>query len=103
MLSDEGAKTPAESDDANHVYGYYTILVDDRHKLRAQLHDAGIATALYYPKPLHKHVHFKAACRFGSLDAAEQVARQCVSLPIFPEMKDDEVDYVASTTAALLA
>jgi dTDP-4-amino-4,6-dideoxygalactose transaminase len=34
---------------------------------------------------------------------AEQVARQCVSLPIYPEMKDDEVDYVASTTAALLA
>ena len=34
---------------------------------------------------------------------AEQVARQCVSLPIYPEMKDGEVDYVASTTAALLA
>lgn len=102
VLSDEGVKTPTQSDGAYHVYGYYTILVDDRDKLRAQLRDAGIATALYYPKPLHKHVHFSAACRFGLLDVAEQVARQCVSLPIFPEMKDDEVDYVASTTAALL-
>jgi dTDP-4-amino-4,6-dideoxygalactose transaminase len=34
---------------------------------------------------------------------AEQVARRCVSSPIYPEMKDDKVDYVASTTAALLA
>ncbi len=103
VLSDAGAKTPRPSHGVHHVYGYYTILVDDRDTLRAQLRDAEIATALYYPKPLHKHVHFSTTCRFGPLNIAEQVAQQCVSLPIFPEMKDDEVDYVASTTAALLA
>ncbi len=103
VLSDAGAKTPRPSHGVHHVYGYYTILVDDRDTLRAQLRDAEIATALYFPKPLHKHVHFSTTCRFGPLDIAEQVAQQCVSLPIFPEMKDDEVDHVASTTAALLA
>ena len=103
VLSDKAAKTPTESDGAQHVYGYYTLLVDDRDNLRTQLGDAGIATALYYHKPLHKHLHFSASCQFGLLDVAEQIARQCVSLPIFPEMTDDEVDYVASTTAALLA
>jgi dTDP-4-amino-4,6-dideoxygalactose transaminase len=103
VLSDAGAKTPRPSDGVHHVYGYYTILVDDRDTLRAQLRDAEIATALYYSKPLHKHVHFSTTCRFGPLNIAEQVAQKCISLPIFPEMTDDEVDYVASTTAALLA
>ena len=103
VLSDAGARTPGSSHGVHHGYAYYTILVDDRDTLRAQLGDADITTALYYPKPLHKHVHFSTACRFGTLDIAEQVAQQCVSLPMFPEMKDDEVDYVASTTAALLA
>lgn len=103
VLTDAVAKTPRSSPGVHHVYAYYTILVDDRDTLRAQLRDAEIATALYYPKPLHKHVHFSTTCRFGPLNIAEQVAQQCVSLPIFPEMNDDEVDYVASTTAALLA
>ncbi len=103
VLTDAVAKTPRSSPSVHHVYAYYTILVDDRDTLRAQLRDAEIATALYYPKPLHKHVHFSTTCRFGPLNIAEQVAQQCVSLPIFPEMNDDEVDYVASTTAALLA
>ena len=102
VLSGAGAKTPGQSHGVHHVYGYYTILVDDRDTLRAQLRDAEIATALYYPKPLHQHVHFSTTCRFGPLNIAEQVTQQCVSLPMFPEMKDDEVDYVASTTAALL-
>ena len=44
-----------------------------------------------------------AARRFGSLDIADRVASGCVSLPIFPEMSDAEVDYVATTAAALLA
>ncbi len=102
VLSAAGAKTQASIEGAHHVYGYYTILVDDRDALRTRLADKGVATALYYAKALHRHTHFSTTCRFESLDVAARVAGQCVSLPIFPEMTDDEVDYVASTTAALL-
>ena len=103
VLSDAGAKTPTPPDGVYHVYGCYSILVNDRDALRAKLRDANIATALYYRKPLHEHAHFSVKCRFGLLHVAEHVARQCLSLPIFPEMTDEEVDYVASTTASLLA
>ena len=102
-LAAAGAITPTEPDGAYHVYGYYTILVEDRDTLRTRLSDAGVATALYYPKPLHRHEHFARTCRFGKLDVAERVVRRCVSLPIFPEMTDEEVAYVADTTAALLS
>jgi len=103
LLSATGAKIPAEPAGTHHVYGYYTIVVDDRDTLRQELGEAGVATAIYYPKPLHRHRHFSSSCRFGSLDIADRVASGCVSLPIFPEMSDAEVDYVATTAAALLA
>ena len=102
VLSAAGAKTPTEPEGMRHVYGYYTIIVDDRDALRPRLGDAGVATALYYPKPLHKHEHFIGTCRFGDMPVAEKVAGGCLSLPVFPEMTDAEVEYVATTTAALL-
>lgn len=101
-LSSAGATTPRETAGARHVYGYYTVLVNDRDGLRERLREAGVATALYYGKPLHRHAHFATTCRFGPMPVAEDVAGRCVSLPIFPEMTDDEVDYVATTAARLI-
>lgn len=103
VLSAAGAKTPTETDAGRHVYGYYTIIVSDRDSLRARLQENGVATAIYYPKPLHLHEHFSRTCRFGKLKTAETVAAGCLSLPIFPEMTDAEVEYVATTTAAALS
>lgn len=103
VLLDSAAKVPITPDGVKHIYGYYTILVEDRDGLRARLADAEISTAVYYSKPLHLHRHFSSTCRFDTLQVAERISQQCVSLPIFPEMTDDEVDYVASTTAALLS
>lgn len=102
VLAAAGAKTPGEFSGAHHVYGYYTIIVDDRDALRARLGEAGVATALYYPKPLHRHTHFSDKVRFGDLPIAERVAGGCLSLPVFPEMTDAEVEYVAMTVAAAL-
>ncbi len=103
-LADTPATTPvAETDGAYHVHGYYTILVDDRDSFRAQLAEKGVASAIYYPKPLHQHEYFANTCRTESLEVAERTAPRCVSLPIFPEMSDEEIDYVASTSADLLS
>ncbi|NIL93217.1 MAG: aminotransferase class I/II-fold pyridoxal phosphate-dependent enzyme [Woeseiaceae bacterium] len=102
LLADTAAKTPTSPPAAQHVYGYYTIVVDDRAALRSQLDEAGIGTAIYYPKPLHKHQYFGDSVAFDALPVAEDLASRCLSLPIFPEMTDEEVDYVATTIAALL-
>jgi dTDP-4-amino-4,6-dideoxygalactose transaminase len=100
-LAATGAQTPPDAD--GHGYNYYTILVDDRDALRKRLTEAQIATALYYPKALHQHTYYAKSCRFDALDVADDVARRCVSLPVFPELTDAEVDYVASVTAASLS
>lgn len=103
VLGSTSATVPSARDGLKHVYGYYTLLVDDRDGLRKALGDAGIGTAIYYARAVHENRYFARTCRHGELPVAERVASRCVSLPIFPEMTDDEVDYVASTTAALLS
>lgn len=102
-LSATGAAVPGAPGGTRHVYGYYTICIENRDEVRAKLGEAGIATAVYYAKPLHRHEHFSKTCRWTSLDVAEALGKRVISLPIFPEMTDEEVDYVASTTASLLA
>ena len=102
VLGAAGAIVPEAYDGAYHVYGYYTILVDDRGSLRASLGEAGVATALYYGKPLHHHQYFANTVRAHDMPVAERVASQCMSLPIFPEMTDEEVEYVANTAATLI-
>jgi len=101
-LGKAGAVVPEAYEGAHHVYGYYTILVEHRDALRKRLGEAGVATALYYGKPLHHHEHYSRSCRAHDMPVAERVAGQCLSLPIFPEMTDDEVNYVATTVASRL-
>jgi dTDP-4-amino-4,6-dideoxygalactose transaminase len=103
VLGEAGAVIPTAPPGSHHVYGYYTILVPDREGLRKRLQDAGVATAIYYDRPLHRHPYFSRSCRFDAMPVAERVAGQCVSLPMFPEMTDEEVGYVAETTARLIA
>ena len=102
VLAEAGAVTPGSFGDAHHVYGYYTMRIENRDEVRAKLGDAGIATAVYYMKPLHRHEHFGKTCRWESLEVAEGLGSSVISLPVFPEMTNEEVDYVASTTASLL-
>ncbi len=102
VLGAAGAVVPAAYDGAHHVYGYYTILLPDRDVLRSKLAEQGIATALYYGKPLHRHAYFAGSCRAHDMPVAERIAGQCLSLPVFPEMSDAEVEYVAATVARLI-
>ena len=102
VLAEAGAKTPRASDGAEHVYNNYTICIDDRDRLSERLREAGIATAVYYGKPLHQHAYFRDTCKYSELPIAERIGQQCLSLPIFPEMTDAEVEYVATTTSRLL-
>jgi len=99
LLAATPAVTPAEPDDGGHVYGYYTIRVPRRDELRASLGEAGVATAVYYPLPLHRQECFAPSCRYGSLPVAEQISEECLSLPIFPEMSDAQCERVAQLVA----
>ncbi|MEO0202495.1 MAG: DegT/DnrJ/EryC1/StrS family aminotransferase [candidate division WOR-3 bacterium] len=77
------------------VYHLFVIKVKDRDKFISHLEKFKVGYALHYPKP----VHLQKAYRFlnysqGSLPVTEELARTTVSIPIFPELTDEEVEYV---------
>lgn len=94
-------RLPAAPDYAYHVYHQYTVQSPRRDELRAFLQAHGVGTAVYYPLPLHLQPVFASlAYREGDFPAAEAAAHQVLSLPMFPELTDEEVAYVAGRVAA---
>ncbi len=93
-----GIDVPADPAGARHVYHQFTIRVAaDRDRVASDLASAGVQTAIYYPVPLHlQRVHERLGLRLGAFPAAERAAQEALSLPIFPEMLDAEVEAVAA-------
>lgn len=85
------------------AWALYTVLSDRRDLLRARLAEAGVASAVYYSQPLHRHPAFTGlAPADGTLPVAESLAGRVLSLPMHAELTDDEVGRVcAAVTAAL--
>lgn len=101
-LLDQHAVVPFEDGAGVHVYHQYTILTDRRDQVMAKLAERQIASAVYYPIPLHRQEVFASACAGLSLPVAEDVASRCMSLPIYPEMTDDQARSVAATVKEAL-
>ncbi len=96
---------PKEMSWAKHVYHLYVIKVvpkdqnnrsETRDLLQKYLNDNEIATGLHYPVPLHKQECFKSlGYQNGNFPVTEELAETGLSLPMFPELKDEQINYVA--------
>jgi dTDP-4-amino-4,6-dideoxygalactose transaminase len=96
LLQDSQVITPHVDGKGVHVYHQYTVLADCRDKIMQALTDAGIASAVYYPIPLHRQDVFAEDFRNISLPVSEGISSRCMSLPIFPEMTDEQVKEVVA-------
>lgn len=95
-LSGLGVQTPFEDEIGFHVYHQYTLLTDFREKIQKILSDHQIASAVYYPVPLHKQKVFTDISAGQFFPAAEFVSKRCLSLPIYPELSNEAIDEVCS-------
>ena len=87
---------PSERPGSRHVYHQFTLRVANRQKIADALADAGIASAVYYPVPLHlQEVFLKMYGPQESLDVSEASAREVLSLPMFPELTAEEIRRIA--------
>lgn len=99
--------TPAPArGNARHVYNQYVVRVpaDRRDALRAHLQSRKIGTEIYYPVPLHLQKCFAPlGYREGDFPVAETAARTTVALPIFPELKKEQIERVAGEIVRFLS
>lgn len=85
---------PLERDYGNPVYHLYVIQHEKRDELQRHLGRNGIQTKVHYPLPLHLHPVFKQKYRLGDFPKAEKFSKKILSLPIFPDLREEEIDFI---------
>jgi dTDP-4-amino-4,6-dideoxygalactose transaminase len=99
-----GILAPIQSSVCRHVYHLYVVRVKDRDALIKTLGEQGITCAIHYPLPLHLQEAYKPmGIAAGSFPVAERVAKEIVSLPMYPELTADEVQTVAAAVKEFAA
>jgi len=79
-----------------HIYNQYTIRVQNRDEVRANLTTNGVGTEIYYPLNFHDQECFAYLGENSeSFPVANEAAKTCLALPIFPELTTQEIEYVA--------
>lgn len=95
-LKDLPVKTPKEKSNTVHVYHQYSILAPQRDNLKEKLKEAGISTAIHYPIPLHLQPSFSfLGHKKGDFPESERITSECLSLPMCPELKKNQIEYIA--------
>lgn len=94
-LSKDYMTIPYNPEYVKHVYHLYIIRAKNRDKLIKHLSDKGIQTALHYPIPLHLQKAYKYLnYSKGDFPVAEKCCKEILSLPMYPELKKNHIEYV---------
>jgi dTDP-4-amino-4,6-dideoxygalactose transaminase len=96
-------RTPFEAKYSRHVYHVYAIRVQERDAVLRQLQEKGVGCAVHYPVPVHR----QEACRNlgyqkGAFPIAENLADEFLSLPMFPELTEEQIEHVARSVTDLV-
>lgn len=96
LLADAALVRPKEKPCGRHVYHLYVIRVKERDLVKARLGEAGIETKIHYPTPAHlQPAYADLGYTKGSFPIAESYSEEILSLPLYPELKEEEVMAVA--------
>jgi dTDP-4-amino-4,6-dideoxygalactose transaminase len=89
--------TPATCELDQHVFHVYALLTEQRDELLSFMAARGVPSIIYYPQPLHlQKVYEELGYRRGDFPVAEEVSERILPLPMYPELTDEQVDYVIS-------
>ncbi len=95
LLKDAGVITPKEEEYAKHVYHLYVIMAEKRDEMIQFLNDNGVSTGIHYPTPIHLQPAYEhLGLKEGSFKVAENFTKKIISLPMFAELTEEEINYV---------
>lgn len=95
LAGDERISLPIEPQGRTHVYHLFVVRLPNRERARRELAERGIETGLHYPVPLHLQAAYRPmGWRQGDFPVAEAVADSVLSLPMFPHITEEQVEYV---------
>jgi dTDP-4-amino-4,6-dideoxygalactose transaminase len=82
---------------STHIYHLFIIETDSRDELQKQLKSVGIQTGIHYPKPIHlQEAYTELGYKRGDFRVTEDLAERILSLPMYPELSDLQIDRVVS-------
>ena len=95
LSTNKNITVPVEMDYGTHVYHLYVLQVDNRDIIIEQLNNAGIGTAIHYPKPIHLQEAYKSSySKKNIFPVTEKLSKKIISLPMYPELEIKQVEYV---------
>jgi dTDP-4-amino-4,6-dideoxygalactose transaminase len=98
IFADSPVKGPKIDSNNVSIYHQYTVTVPKRDQLQKFLAENQIGSTVFYPKPLHLQECFmELGHREGDLPVAEKLCSEVLSLPVYPELTEEQVEYVAKT------
>lgn len=104
LAGTRGIQTPTVATGREHVYHLYVVLIENRERVQAYLEERGVHTGLHYPIPLHvQKAYENLGYKKGDFPVSERVASMCLSLPMFPTLKPEQIDYVCDTLIEAVA
>src|SRR4051812_2235822 len=96
LLEESRVVTPRIDEGNQSIYNQYVVRVQHRDRVKQCLADRGVATAVYYPIPLHLQECFgHLGYREGDFPESERACREVLALPVYPELHEEQVRYVA--------
>jgi dTDP-4-amino-4,6-dideoxygalactose transaminase len=95
---------PRAREDVSHVFHLYVTRSAERDHHQAVLRESGIGTGIHYPVPVHLQPAYagKIALGTGGCPQTERAAREILSLPVYPELTDDDVETICAALKRLL-
>lgn len=96
-FKDTDITAPYVNPDCHHIFHQFTLRFPKRDELQAELKKAEVSSAVYYPKALHLQKAYEyLGYSHGDLPEAEKTSKEVLSIPVFPELKSEQVETVAS-------
>ena len=97
MIQNKLIRLPYKNKENYHVYHQFTLCVNNRSRFIKHLTKYKVPYGIYYPKPLYKQKALKGICSSKKMPITENITKQCISIPIYPELDNASIEYISTT------